>query len=136
LIGNFSNNNNNNQTNEKSNAIGFKESNTIGFKESNTIGFKESKLVVYNVSRFSRNVSKGLELARKMRNYRLHLVSSTEMIDVSSPSGEFNLTGLLNAAEFESKLIGKRVKDALEKKKADGNMLGQPPFGFQVEKID
>ncbi len=94
------------------------------------------KLIVYNISRFSRNVSKGLELARKMRENNLHLVSSMEMIDVSTASGEFNLTNLLNAAEFESKLIGKRVKDALEKLKKEGHQLGRAPFGSKVEKIE
>lgn len=62
---------------------------------------EKTKLVVYNVSRFSRNVSKGLELARTFRDSNLDLVSSMEMLDASSPSGEFNLTNLLNAAEFE-----------------------------------
>ena len=95
-----------------------------------------TKLIVYNISRFSRNVSKGLDLARQMRDQNLHLVSSMEMIDVSSAFGEYNLTNLLNSAEFESKLIGKRVKDALDKKKSDGHQIGKPPYGSRVEKID
>lgn len=74
-------------------------------------------LVVYNISRFSRNVSKGLDLVRKMRDNRLILVSSTEVVDLSSASGEYNLINLLNAAELESKLISMRVSDALAHKK-------------------
>lgn len=96
----------------------------------------ETKLVVYNVSRFSRNVSKGIALANRMSDGNLILISATEMLDITTPSGQYNFITLLNAAEHESKMIGKRVSDALKKTKEDGNDLGVAPFGFKAVEVD
>lgn len=71
-----------------------------------------------------------------MKEKNIFLLSTMENVDIYSPSGEFVLTNLLNASEFESKLIGKRVKDALQKYKEDGNDLGKVPFGKKVSMIE
>ncbi len=74
--------------------------------------FEVLLLAKYNLIRIQifPHVCKGLDLVREMREKNLSLASATEMIDVSTASGEFNLTNLLNAAEFESKMIGKRSR--------------------------
>lgn len=59
-----------------------------------------------------------------------------EQISLNDASGRYNFINLLNAAEFEGNMISKRVSDSLEKRKAEGNQLGKPSFGFQVGYVD
>jgi DNA invertase Pin-like site-specific DNA recombinase len=89
-------------------------------------------LVVYNVSRFSRNVVEGLDYARKLRKLGTELLSATEILDTSTPSGEHYLTTLLNAAEFERKMIQKRINDTIKYKKSTGFAYGPVPYGKKV----
>ena len=86
-------------------------------------------LVVYAVSRFSRSAIGGMHKALILKSVQKHLVSCTEMIDLYTSAGEFVFTQLLNAAQFESKLISDRVKSSLAYRKAQGWKLGRTPYG-------
>lgn len=89
-------------------------------------------LVVYSVSRFSRNLTQGLNLANKLAEKGIMLQSATEKIDITTKPGKYNLTTLLNAAEVESKNTSDRVKQGLNYKKSLGNQFGKPLYGKKV----
>jgi DNA invertase Pin-like site-specific DNA recombinase len=89
-------------------------------------------LIVYSVSRFSRNVSQGLDFARQLSVKGIALVSATELLDTSTPSGQYNLISLLNNAEFERKLISQRVRDVIQFNKSRGFVYGKAPYTKQA----
>jgi site-specific DNA recombinase len=60
------------------------------------------------------------------------LVSLTEAIDTTTPAGRMMLTMLAGFAQFERELISERTKTAMAQKRAQGQRIGQVPFGLRV----
>lgn len=96
---------------------------------------KGKNMIVYNVSRFCRNIDRGLELldyALKC-NTRLFFVDEGIVWDKNHTHFRQKLRDRLYLAEEESKAIGKRVKAALAEKKRLGYFTGgTPKYGFKV----
>ena len=96
-------------------------------------------IIIYNVSRFCRNVNQGLELldyALKC-NTRLFFVEEGLVWDKNHPGCIRVLREKLYLAQEESAAIGRRVKDALAEKKRRGYFTGGiPRYGFKVVDAD
>lgn len=54
------------------------------------------------------------QVAQKLKDKGIYVMSSTEAINMNTPDGVYNFTNLLNAAELERKMTSKRVSDALQ----------------------
>lgn len=93
-------------------------------------------LVVFSVSRFSRNVEWGLGKLRILHNNGVQLKSVTESLDASLSDGLFEITTLLNNAEYESRVISERIKSTINYKKGLGFKFGRAPFGKKVTTAD
>ncbi|CAH6420125.1 Resolvase, partial [uncultured virus] len=93
-------------------------------------------LVVLAVSRLTRSVAGGLQFVQRLRHYEVQLLSVEEQVDITTASGEYNLTNLLNHAEYEGRLISQRVSAALRLLRERGVEFGPPPFGKQAVRDD
>lgn len=96
-------------------------------------------IIIYNVSRFSRNVENGLELLDyALRcNTRLFFVEEGIVWDKNHLNARRSIRDRLYLAQEESAAIGRRVKDALAEKKRRGYFTGgTPKYGFTVVDSD
>ena len=101
--------------------------------------YRGKNVIIYNVSRFSRNVNRGMELldyALKC-NTRLFFVEEGIIWDKEHRDTRDQLRDRLYVAEEESRAIAKRVKDALAEKKRRGYFTGgKPKYGYTVVDAD
>ena len=101
--------------------------------------YRGKNIIIYNVSRFSRNVARGMELldyALKC-NTRLFFVDEGIVWDKNHTGFRGKIRERLHMAEQESAAIGHRVKDALAEKKRRGYFTGgTPKYGYTVVNAD
>jgi DNA invertase Pin-like site-specific DNA recombinase len=97
---------------------------------------KGDALVFYSLSRLARSTKDTLTLAEHLKAKGCDLVSVSEKIDTTSAAGEMIFTMLAAMAQFERKQIAERTSVALQHKKANDELVGRVPFGFEVQLID
>jgi len=85
-------------------------------------------LVVWKFDRFARSLKQLMEGLETCRALGIDFVSVTESIDTSLPTGELVFQMIGAVAQFESSLIGERVKSGLANARAKGKVLGRPPL--------
>lgn len=89
-------------------------------------------ILVYKLDRLTRSVRDFHELADLLDSYGVGLVSVTQNIDTSSPTGRLLRNILVDFANFERELIAERSTDAKRRKAAGGQYLGwRPPYGYR-----
>jgi len=81
-------------------------------------------LVVYSLSRLARSTRHLLDIADRLQDAGCNLVSVTESIDTTSPTGKFTFTVLAAVAQLERDLTSERTKAALAEAKAKGIVPG------------
>ncbi len=89
-------------------------------------------LVVYSLSRLARSTKDALAIAERLRKAGADLISLSERIDTGGAAGKLFYTVFAAFAEFERDVIAERTKTALAFKKANGERVGQVPFGFDL----
>ncbi len=89
-------------------------------------------LVVYSLSRLSRSTAATIRLADELNRAGAELVSLSEKIDTTTAAGKmvFRMLSVLN--EFERDLVSERTTTALRHKKAQGQRVGEIPFGYDL----
>ena len=92
-----------------------------------------SGLVILKLDRLSRSTRDILDLTDRFEKNDWELHSIMERLDTSSATGRFTLTLLASLAQLEREQISERTKAALAHKKENGEYLGTPPLGYQVE---
>lgn len=85
---------------------------------------RKGVLVVYSLSRLARSTRHLLDIADRLRDAGCDLVSVTEAIDTTTPTGRFTFTVLAAVAQLERDLISERTKDALAELKTRGVVPG------------
>jgi len=97
--------------------------------------FKGKNIIIYNISRFCRDLNSGIELLKLAltNKTRLFFVQEGLVWDENNQDNLSKLKNKLIYAQEESLNIGKRVKDAITEKKRRGYHVGGPPkYGFKV----
>lgn len=89
-------------------------------------------LIVYDVSRFSRNIIDGLKLLEICIKNNIKLYSVKENICISCMSDLYFITPFLTAAQAESDSISFRVTQAIAYKKSQGGYFGKKKYGFNI----
>ena len=92
-----------------------------------------SGLVILKLDRLSRSTRDILDLTDRIEKNGWELHSIMERLDTSSATGRFTLTLLASLAQLEREQISERTKAALAHKRENGEFLGTPPLGYQVE---
>ena len=92
----------------------------------------KATLVVYSLSRLSRSTAATIRLADELNRAGAELVSLSEKIDTTTAAGKmvFRMLSVLN--EFERDLVSERTTTALRHKKAQGQRVGEIPFGYDL----
>ena len=83
-------------------------------------------LVVARLDRITRTTMEWLLLAERSQRRGWALVSVAESFDLSTESGELMTTVLAAVAQYERRLIGSRIREAMAAAKARGVRLGRP----------
>lgn len=87
----------------------------------------DDTLVVYKLDRLSRSVPDLLKISKLLEEKKVHLQSTTQSIDTSSPMGKFFFTMLSAIAELEREQIVERTLAGLEAARRSGKKSGPKP---------
>ena len=87
-------------------------------------------LVVFSLSRLARSTRDTIEIAEQLRGSDADLVSLSEKIDTTTAAGKMVFRMLAVLAEFERDLVSERTSTALAYKKAQGQVYGPTPYGY------
>lgn len=87
---------------------------------------KDDVLIVYSLSRLARSVRHLIEVGDDLRAREIGLVSITEAIDTTSPSGRFMFAVLGALGQMEVELLRERTRHGLEAARARGRVGGRP----------
>jgi len=87
------------------------------------------------LDRLGRSLQQLIESLERLKKRNIHLVSLTEEVNTSTPTGMlfFQLSAML--AEFEHNLISERTKAGLEAARARGRTGGRPKLKADAIKI-
>ena len=92
-------------------------------------------LIVSNADRFSRNLSEACHYLDKMKKKNIILQCVEQNINSATLSSTRLLKTYINDAEFESKMIGLRIKKTMNTIKKKGGHVGGVRYGFIRKKI-
>lgn len=91
-------------------------------------------ILVYKLDRLSRSVSDFHQLANFLDSHKVALVSVTQHLDTSSPTGRLLRNILVDFANFERELITERVVDNKIHRAQEGKWNGgHAPFGYKLQ---
>lgn len=90
-------------------------------------------ILVYKLDRLSRSVSDFHRLSNFLDTHKIALVSVTQHLDTSSPTGRLLRNILVDFANFERELITERVVDNKTHRAVEGKWNGgHAPFGYKL----
>ena len=93
---------------------------------------QKAVFVVYSLSRMSRSVTDTLAIVGRLDKAGAGFVSLTESIDTTTAAGRMMVTMLAAFAAFERELTAERTATALHHKRANGERVGELPFGWAL----
>jgi site-specific DNA recombinase len=91
-----------------------------------------STILVYRLDRFTRRVKDLHKMLEFLEEHKCAFKSATEPYDTSTAMGKLFITIVAALAEWETDNLSERVKMALEEKAAEGERVGNVPFGFDL----
>jgi len=87
--------------------------------------------VVYSLSRIARSTRDLIEIGNHFEKSEVDLISLTENIDTTSPTGRMVFRLLASLAEFERDIISERTKASLAQRRSTGLRISRHiPFGY------
>jgi len=89
-------------------------------------------VIVYKLDRLTRSVKDLGELLELFERCGVALVSVSESLDTSSAAGRLVLNVMGAVSQWEREAISERTREALQQKRANGQRIGNVPFGFRV----
>lgn len=89
-------------------------------------------LVVYDVTRFSRNTLKGLEMVKKIDDVGASILTVADKFDCKDFASRHNFKIALCTAERDADIIREKVMGSINFRKARGDFMGKPPYGWKV----
>jgi len=96
-----------------------------------SVANKGDAIVAYSISRFARSTKHLIEISEELAAREIDMVSVSERIDTTSAAGKMVFRIMAVMAEFERDLIVERVTGCLANKKARGERIGRPRYGFE-----
>jgi len=103
----------------------------VGLDAVLSVANKGDAIVAYAISRFARSTKHLLEISEELAAREIDMVSVSERIDTTSAAGKMVFRIMAVMAEFERDLIVERVTGCLANKKARGERIGRPRYGFE-----
>ena len=96
------------------------------------LGGKFGVVLVYRLDRLGRALLVVVDAHNSLDALGVALVSATEHIDTSSPSGRLHFQMLASFAEFERASIRERTRDGLHRAYRNGRQTRVVPYGFTI----
>lgn len=90
-------------------------------------------VLVYKLDRFSRSLQDLLNVINLMQSHGVFVWSVTQSYDDRTPEGRLMRNMLGSFAQFESEMIGARVKDGMARRAREGDWNTSPPYGFRMK---
>lgn len=90
-------------------------------------------VLVYKLDRFSRSLQDLLNVINILEKHSVSVWSVTQSYDDSTPEGRLMRNMLGSFAQFESEMIGARVKDGMARRAREGDWNTAPPYGYRME---
>ena len=90
-------------------------------------------ILVYKLDRFSRSLQDLLTVINIMEQHGVYVLSVTQSYDDRTPEGRLMRNMLGSFAQFESEMIGARVKDGMARRAREGDWNTSPPYGYRME---
>jgi site-specific DNA recombinase len=94
---------------------------------------KFGSVLVYRLDRLGRSIMVVLDAHDRLEASETALVSATEHIDTTTPSGRLHFQMLGSFAEFERASIRERTRDGLHRAMRNGKQPGVIPFAFTID---
>ncbi len=91
-------------------------------------------VLVWRYDRFARSTRELVTQLEEFNSLGVDFVSLSEGTDTTTPQGKLVFTIMAGLAEFESALIGERVRAGMARAKADGKRISRPPIDSNVAK--
>jgi len=98
--------------------------------------FNNINLVIFDVSRFSRNIPDGIKMINKCFENNITIYFVKENIQVKSKLDLPKFTTSLINAQIESDAISYRLNQSIKYRKSLGNDIGKPRYGFSKIKVN
>lgn len=95
---------------------------------------KNINLLVYSIDRFSRNIQSCDTFITLIERNNINLKCVKENINLSTALGKHNFRHVVSLAQYESELIGERIKNNIRYKRQNNLHIGQAPYGFTLNK--
>lgn len=95
-----------------------------------------ASVCAYSLSRLGRKAKELLDFVELCKAQGVTIRTKVENIDTSTAMGVAMLTVIAAFAQLEAELAAERQAAALDARRARGDRLGQPPYGFRHEKQD
>lgn len=89
-------------------------------------------VLVYRLDRIGRTLTNVVEAHERLESAGVAMLSATEPIDTSTPSGRLIFHMLASFAEFERGTIAERTKHGLHRAFRAGRHTGKIPYGYDV----
>ncbi len=97
---------------------------------------KNINLIIYDASRFSRNVYDGINLLRKCKNKNIIIHVVKDLVTSNTRFGYLKIVDGIKNAEIESANASDRVRNAISFRRSLGHKIGRCPFGYKVVKTN
>jgi len=94
---------------------------------------KNDILLIYRRDRLGRNVYDILSIEKELDNRKARLVSISGEGNGNTEADEFTRLILAGAAQYERKIIARRIKDAMHEKKNRMERIGRIPYGYKLD---
>lgn len=98
-----------------------------------TTKYKISKILVYSLERFSRNEN-SIWLSSQLRKLGMEIVSTTQPIHTTNPSGIMQQKMLFIFGEFDNQLRRQKSMAGIKEHLLQGEWCTSPPVGFDIIK--
>jgi site-specific DNA recombinase len=96
---------------------------------------KISYILVYSLERFSRN-DNSIWLSGELRRLGIEIISVTQPIDTSNPSGQMQQKLLFLFGEFDNQLRKQKCMAGIKEMLLRGDWPTSPPLGFDIDRSD
>lgn len=98
--------------------------------------FSNINIIVYDASRFSRNIIDGIKLLNLCIDKNINIYNVKDNYSTNTTQGYYNFIDGIKNAELESKLISDRMKSSINYRKNLGFDFGIPPYGYMRDRIN
>ncbi len=89
-------------------------------------------IIIAKLDRLTRSVKDLCTLLERFERRGVALVSVAESLDTSSAAGRLVLNIMTAVSQWEREAIGERTRDAMRHKRANGERVGNIPYGHRL----